>query len=397
MLDDRCSIGAVMDFRLSDDQQQLRQAARDFARAELPSIAATLERDNVPPPRELIRHYAEMGFLGINVPSALGGLGLGNLDALVVLEEFAKVSSAVAFPIFESMVGPVRAVERFASETLKQRIVPRVCSGEMIVAVAMSEPDAGSALTDLKTRARIDGDKIVINGTKRWCSGGGHSDAYLVYTRLSDAPGAKGIGAVLVEKGTPGLTFGEPELLMGFRGIPSADIYLDNVKVPVDNIVVPAGGFAKLMEAFDLERCGNATMALAQASGALEDVLAYVQQRQQFGKPLADFQAVQLKLAEMQMEVEAARLLIYRAAVNADKGLPSILDSSTAKCFANQIARSVTGNALQLMGGYGYSTAYPMERRMRDAWGWGIAGGSIDIQKVNIASAMVGRRFDQRR
>lgn len=162
-------------------------------------------------------------------------------------------------------------------------------------------------------------------------------------------------------------------------------------------IVVPAGGFVKLMEAFDLERCGNATMALAQASGALEDVLAYVQERQQFGKPLADFQAIQLKLAEMQMEVEAARLLIWRAAVNADKGLPSILDSSTTKCFANQIARSVTGNAVQMMGGYGYSAQYPMERRMRDAWGWGIAGGAIDIQKINIASAMVGRRFDQRR
>ena len=233
--------------------------------------------------------------------------------------------------------------------------------------------------------------------SKRWCSGGGHSDAYLVYTRLSDAPGAKGIGAVLVEKGTPGLSFGEPETLMGFRGVPSADLYLDNVEVPLGNIVVPAGGFAKLMEAFDLERCGNATMALAQASGALEDVLAYVQERQQFGKPLVDFQAVQMKLAEMQMEVEAARLLIYRAAVNADKGLPSILDSSTAKCFANQIARNVTGNAVQMMGGYGYSSAYPMERRMRDAWGWGIAGGAIDIQKVNIASAMVGRRLDQRR
>ena len=386
-----------MDFRLTDEQRQLQATARDFARAELPAIAAELERDNKPASHELVRRYAELGFLGINVPAALGGLGAGNIEALVVLEEFAKISSAVAFPIFESSVGPVRAIEHFAPPALRDRIVPQVCRGEMIVAVSMSEPNAGTALTDLTTRGVIGGDHVTINGSKRWCSGGGHSDAYLVYTRLSDAPGAKGIGAVLVEKGTPGLTFGEPELLMGFRGIPSADIYLDNVKVPVDNIVVPAGGFAKLMEAFDLERCGNATMALAQASGALEDVLAYVQQRQQFGKPLADFQAVQLKLAEMQMEVEAARLLIYRAAVNADKGLPSILDSSTAKCFANQIARSVTGNALQLMGGYGYSTAYPMERRMRDAWGWGIAGGSIDIQKVNIASAMVGRRFDQRR
>lgn len=386
-----------MNFGLSEEQLALQQVARAFAQKELAPLAAKLESGNTPLPHYMVSKMAEMGFLGINIPAELGGLGLSNLDALIVLEEFAKISSAVAFPCFEANVGPVHAIRHFAPDALKRRIVPAVCRGEIVLAVSMSEPDAGTALTDLKTRGIIDGDHVSINGTKRWCSGGGHSDAYLVYTRLSDAPGAKGVGAVLVEKGTPGLSFGEPETLMGFRGVPSADIYLDNVRVPVGNIVVPAGGFAKLMEAFDLERCGNATMALAQASGALQDVLAYVQERQQFGKPLVDFQAVQMKLAEMQMEIEAARLLIWRAAVNADKGLPSILDSSTAKCFANQIARNVTGNAVQMMGGYGYSTAYPMERRMRDAWGWGIAGGAIDIQKVNIASAMVGRRFDQRR
>src|SRR6185437_10453133 len=241
------------------------------------------------------------------------------------------------------------------------------------------------------------GDRVVLNGTKRWCSGGGHADAYVVYCRMSPEPGAKGIGAVLVEKGTPGLSFGEHERLMGFRGIPSSDLYFDGCAVPLENVVVPAGGFRKLMEAFDLERCGNATMALSQASGALEDVLRYVQERKQFDKPLVDFQAVQLKLAEMQMRVEAARLLIWRAAVNAGEGLPDVLDSSVAKCFANEIAREVCGAAVQLMGGYGYSREYPMERRLRDAWGWGIAGGAIDIQKVNIAAAMIGRRFDQRR
>lgn len=386
-----------MDFRLSDDQRELQDAARAFAKAELPAIATELERDNVPPSRGLVKRFAEMGFLGINVPEVLGGLGLGNLEALVVLEEFAKVSSAVAFPIFESMVGPVRAIEHFASETLRQRIVPQVCAGEMVVAVAMSEPEAGSALTDLKTRGMIDGGEVVLNGTKRWCSGGGHADAYVVYCRLSDDPGAKGIGAVLVEKGSPGLSFGPNESLMGFRGIPSADLNFDDCRVPVDNVIVPAGGFKKLMEAFDLERCGNATMALGQASGALEDVIAYVQDRRQFGKALAEFQAVQLKLAEMQMKVDAARLLIWRAAVNAEDGLPSVLDSSVGKCFANTIAREVTGEAMQLMGAYGYSKEFPMERRLRDAWGWGIAGGAIDIQKVNIASAMLGRRFDQRR
>lgn len=386
----------MLSFKLSADQELLREAAREFARNELPSIAAELERDNKPPSRELVARYAEMGFLGINVSEEHGGLGLGNIEALVVLEEFARISSAVAFPIFESSVGPVRAIEHFASEELKQRIVPAVCRGEMIVAVSMSEPDAGSALTDLKTRGEIKGDKVVLNGNKRWCSGGGHADAYVVYCRLSDDPGAKAIGAVLVEKDAPGLTFGPNEQLMGFRGVPSSDLYFDNCEVPASNVIVPAGGFKQLMEAFDLERCGNATMALGQASGALEDVSAYVQERQQFGKPIVEFQAVQLKLAEMYMKCEAARLLIWRAASNAEDGLPSILESSAGKCYANSIAREVTGDAMQLMGAYGYSKDFPMERRLRDSWGWGIAGGAIDIQKVNIAGALLGRRFNQR-
>lgn len=386
-----------MDFELTPDQAQMRDTAREFARRELPAIAADLEARNVPPNRGLIRRYADMGFLGINIPTELGGLGLGNLEALLVLEEFARISSAVAFPVFESSVGPVRAIERFASSALRERVVPAVCRGEMVVAVAMSEPAAGSALTDLTTRGVVTGNSVLVNGSKRWCSGGGHADGYVVYCRLSDDPGAKGIGAVFVENGTPGLSFGPKEQLMGFRGVPSADLFFDNVEVPLDNIVVPAGGFKKLMEAFDLERCGNATMALGQASGALADVLAYVQERKQFGRPLVDFQAVQIKIADMQMKVEAARLLIHRAAVNAGNGLPSILDSSVAKCFSNSIAREVTADAMQLMGAYGYSKEFPMERRVRDSFGWGIAGGAIDIQKVNIAAAMLDRRFNQRR
>ena len=386
-----------MNFQLTDEQLSLQEAARNYARTRLPSIARECEETGHPPDKALVREFAEMGFLGINVPERYGGLGLGNLEALLVLEEFGKVSSAVAFPVFESCVGPVRAIERFASESLRQRVVPAVCRGEIQVAVSMSEPQAGSALTDLTTRAQIRGDAVVLNGTKRWCSGGGHADGYVVYCRLSEDEGARGIGAVYVEKDTTGMSFGRPESLMGFRGVPSSDIYFDDARVPADNIVVPAGGFRKLMEAFDLERCGNATMGLAQASGALEDVMQYVQERQQFGKHLVEFQGVQIKLAEMKMRVEAARLLIHRAASNAQDGLPSILDSSLAKCFANEIAREVCGNAVQLMGGYGYSREYPMERRLRDSWGWGIAGGAIDIQKVNITGAMVGRRFDQRR
>ena len=386
-----------MDFSLNEEQRRLREAARRYARAEMAAVAEELEAADEPLSDAWRKRYAEMGFLGVNVAPDLGGLGLGNLEALIVLEEFARVSSAVAFPIFESSVGPVRAIEHFAEPELKRRVIPRVCAGEIVVAVAMSEPEAGTALTDLRTQGVVEDGQIVLNGTKRWCSGGGHADGYVVYCRFSEAPGAKGIGAVYVERDRPGVSFGQRERLMGFRGIPSADVIFEDARVPVENLIVPAGGFRKLMEAFDLERCGNAVMALGQASGALEDVLAYVQERRQFGKPIVDFQAVQLKLADMAMRVEAARLLILRAAAGGESDLPSVLDSSLAKCFANEIAREVTGAAVQLMGGYGYSKEYAMERRLRDAWGWGIAGGTIDIQKVNIAAALVGRRFDQRR
>ncbi len=385
-----------MNFRLDEDRRALQDAARRFARAELPALAAELEQTNQAVPIEWRRRYAQQGFLGINTPEEYGGLGLGALEALIVLEEFAKISPAVAFPVFESAVGPVRTVLHFGSDSLKSRIIPKVVSGEMVVAVSMSEPQAGSALTDLTTRAVTRGDTITVTGQKRWCSGGGHADAYVVYSKMSDAPGAAGIGAVLVEAGSKGLSFGLPEQLMGFRGIPSSDVFLDGVEVQTDNLIVPAGGFKKLMEAFDLERCGNATMCLGIAQAALDEALAYAQERRQFGKAIVDFQAVQLKLADMAMKTEASRLLIWRAAQNGADGLPSPLESSVAKCFANEMVREVTMTGLQIMGGYGYSRENRMEQRLRDAIGWGIAGGTIDIQKINIAAGLAGRRFSQR-
>ncbi|MNR91373.1 Acryloyl-CoA reductase (NADH) [compost metagenome] len=385
-----------MDFQLTADQAALRDAARTFAREEMATVALEVERTNEPLSKDWKKKLGEMGFMGINISQQYGGLGLGALEALLVLEEFGKIHTGMAFPIFESCVGPVKVIEHMGSEALKQRILPAVCRGEHVVAIAMSEPDAGTALTDLTARGEIKGDRIVLNGLKRWSSGGGRSDGYLVYCKLSDAPGAKGIGAVYVDHDTPGLSFGAREMLMGFRGVYSADIILDNVEVPLENLVAPAGGFPDLMGAFCLERCGNATMSMAIAAAAYEDVLDYVQERHAFSKPLIDFQAVQMKIAEMAMQVEASRLLIHKAVAGVGQGFPGVADSSMAKCFANEMVRDVTSKAMQLMGGYGYSKEYPAEQRFRDAWGWGIAGGSIDIQKVNIASALVGRRFNQR-
>jgi len=386
----------ALNFSLTAEQQALKLSVRKFAQNELPEIALEIERDDQPPSLALKQRFGELGYLGVNLPTQYGGGGLSHLDAVLVLEEVAKVSISVAFPIFESCFGPTLAIAHFGSDQMKKTVIPKVCSGDMVVAVSMSEPEAGSALTDLKTSGRVEGDEIILNGTKRWCSGAGHSEAYVVYCRLNESPGAKGIGAVLVHKGTPGFTFGKRDHHMGFRGVYSADMHFDDVRVPVTDILAPAGGFSKLMDAFDLERCGNTTMSLAVGQSAFDFVLAYVKERKQFGKPLIEFQAVQLQIAEMKMQIDAARLLLYRAVVNAASHLPSVAESSIAKCFANEMARNVTGKAMQLMGGYGYSKDFPLEQKMRDAWGWGIAGGSIDIQKVNIAAALVGKRFNQR-
>ncbi|MEQ8410536.1 MAG: acyl-CoA dehydrogenase family protein [Erythrobacter sp.] len=388
-----------MDFTLTDDQRELQETARKFARAELPELARDMEEKDYPVPHDMLRRYGEMGFLGVNLPTEYGGLGLGHLEALLVLEEFAQVSNAVAFPVFEALVGPVRTIERFGSDEMKARVLPEVIRGEKVVAVSMSEPDAGTALTDLKTRALADGNGYVVNGYKRWTSGGGHSDYYVTYCRFTDDPGAKGIGAILLEKDMEGMVFGKREELLGFRGIPTADYAIEDVKVPGANVIIGAGGFGKLMSAFGLERCGNATQSLGVAAAALEAATQYVQEREAFGKPIIDFQAVQLKIAEMAMKVEAARLLIHRAAANAahqPDGLPTVYESSVAKCYANEIVREVTAMGVQVMGGYGYHKEYGMEQRLRDGFGWGIAGGTTDVQKTNIAAALIGRRFNQR-
>ena len=385
-----------MDFTLSAEQQALQRSVRQFAQKELPELARQIEASDEPPGIELRKRFAALGYLGVNLESRYGGGGMSHLDAVLVLEEIAKISIAVAFPIFESCFGPCLAIAHFGGEKMKRDILPKVCSGEIVVAVSMSEPNAGSALTDLTTQARVEDNRVILNGSKRWCSGAGHAEFYVVYCRMNGIPGAKGIGALLVAKDSSGFTFGKRDHHMGFRGVGSADMYFDDVEVPTDNILVPAGGFGKLMDAFDLERCGNTTMSLAVAQSAFDFVLNYVQERRQFGKPLVDFQAVQLQIAEMKMKLEASRLLLYRAVVNAEKGLPSIAESSVAKCFANETVREVTGKAMQLMGGYGYSKEFPIEQKLRDAWGWGIAGGAIDIQKVNITAALIGKRFNQR-
>ncbi len=386
-----------MDFQLTEEQKMLKKMVHDFAEKELRDKVAGWEARGERLPHEYVKMMAGLGLLGLCLPVGYGGQGRSAFEAILAIEELARVSHLCASPVFESNVGPVKVIEQFGTEEQKRKYIPPICRGESMISVAMTEPEAGSALTDLATRAVLDGDYYIVNGQKRFISGGGESDVYVVYVRLSEQKGAKGIGGLIIEKGTPGFSFGKQEQFMGLRGMASCDLFFDNCRVPKENLVVKEGEFRKLMLAFDLERCGNATMCLGIAQGALEVAMEYSQQRKQWGKEICEFQAVQFMLAEMAMKVEAARLLIYRAVVNAGVGLPSPLEASVAKCFANQMVREVTAMAVQIHGGYGYSKEYPVERMMRDGWGWGIAGGTIEIQKITIASQLLGRRFDQRR
>lgn len=382
---------------LSAEQQELRDLARRLGAEQYAAHAQHWDRERLPLPNAERRRLGELGLLGVALPERYGGGGRPLLDALIVLEELAKAAPQASWPVFEASCGPARVVDLFGSDEQRARILPPICAGERTLAVAISEPDAGSAATDVRTRARFAGEDIVIDGDKRWCSGAGHAEDYLVYVRFGDTRGAAGMGAVLVPKDTAGLTFGAREELMGFRGVASADMFFDEVRVPRENLIVPEDGFGKLFQAFSIERMGNATQSLAIGQAALDRTAAYVEQRRQFGKDIAEFQMVQAALADMVMQVEAARLLIQRAAINAGHGAPVPLEASIAKCFANEMAKTVSDLAIQLHGGYGYSVEYDVERMHRDAHGWALAGGTPNLQRTRIASEYLGRRFDQRR
>ncbi|MEU4290917.1 acyl-CoA dehydrogenase family protein [Kribbella sp. NPDC026596] len=381
---------------LTDDQLELRALARKVAHGLFEHRAHEWDEGRTPFPFDDRRRLGELGFLGIALPEPYGGGGAPILDALIVIEELAKVCRPAAFQVFEANTGPAQVVAQLGTERQQAKYLPAVISGDSSMAVAISEPDAGSAATDMTTKAVREGDHFRVNGMKRWVSNAGHADLYLLYVRLTDEPGARGIGALIVEKGFDGVSFGTPEKLMGFRGIPSRDIYFDDVLVPAENLLVNAGDFRKLFNAFSIERLGNSTVSLSIAQAALDRSIDYVTTREQFGKPLIEFQAVQTDLADMVVEVEAARMLVYRAAMTAGRGLPDSLQVSIAKRAANEAGKRASDLAIGLHGGNGYSEEYGIERLHRDAHGWAIAGGTPTMQKVRIVSELLDRKFDQR-
>ena len=386
-----------MNFDLSEEQQLMIDTIHKMGeREDFRELAVQIDASSEFP-HHLMEKFSDMGLLGMALSTEYGGGGLPSLTAVLAIEELAKYSPVIAMPVFEANVGPVRVIDMFGTEAQKKSIIPKVCIGEYSVSVGMTEPNAGSDLTSLSTKAVDKGDHFILNGRKTFISGGGEASHYLVYTRFGDVPGYKGIGAVLLEKGTPGFSFGKQEDLMGLRGMPSCDLIFEDVRIPKENVIIKQGDFKKLMLTFDIERCGNAAMCLGIAGGALEAAKKYAVQREAFGRPICEFQAIQFLVVEMAMRVDAARLLVYRAATGAGKGLPSIYEASLGKCFANEMVVEVTNKAMEVFGGYGYSKEFPIERMLRDGRAWGIAGGTLQMLKITIAGILFGRRFDQRR
>jgi hypothetical protein len=334
--------------------------------------------------------------MGMTIPREYGGGDRPLLDVVLVIEEVARACGVTARIVVEGNLGVVGALRAYGTEAQKRRYFPWVLEGEK-PAIAITEPDAGSAATDLTTRAEESPDGWRLTGHKRYITGAGTSRLYLVYARFGERPGATGIGGVFVERDTPGFTIGRRELMMGLRGIPEGELHFERCAVPRESLLVgPGDGFKKLMRAYNGQRLGAATVALGLALGAYERALAYAVERRQFGRPIADFQGIRWKLADMAIKLDAARLLIHRAAARADRGFPDALEAAKAKTFAAETAQSVTSEALQIHGAAGYGRSLPLERMVRDARMFAIGGGTLEMMRNVIADGLLPSRVSWR-
>ena len=377
-----------MDFGLSEEQRAIQEAARAFSDAELAPNAGRWD-DEKHFPIDVLRRAAALGLAGIYVREDVGGSGLGRVDAALVFEALARgCVSTAAFLSIHNMCAWM--LDRNGSNELRQAWLPRLASMETIASYCLTEPGSGSDAASLRTTARRDGGDYVLNGAKAFISGGGVSDVYLVMCRTG-ADGPRGISAVLVEKGAPGLSFGGQERKLGWNSQPTAMVQFDDCRVPVSNLIGRDGeGFRIAMSALDGGRVNIGACSLGGAGFALDTALAYVQTRRQFGRPLADFQALQFKLADMATDLEASRLMVLRAAAAIDADDPDKTRlCAMAKRFATDARFAIADQALQLHGGYGYLKDYPLERILRDLRVHRILEGTNEIMRVIIAREML--------
>ena len=380
-----------MDFQLSEEQRLFQESVRGLARRHLETDA--LKRAHAPGfPFDVARLFAEQGLIGITIPEADGGQGGTLMDAVLAIEQVALVCPRSADVVQAGNFGAIRTMAEYATPAQKERYLPKLLAGEAIIALGMTEANAGSAVTDLGTSARPDGDGYRVTGGKVFTSNSPDADVFLVYLRYGEGIG--GIGSVLIERGMDGFELGQPSAYM--NGEEWCALYFDNVYVPPENVLLGPGGFKQQIAGFNAERIGNTARSLALGQFAFETAREHAMTREQFGRPLCEFQGIQWKFADMQVQIDAGRLLLYRAAINADRGLPSAQDTSIAKAFCNRAGFDICNEAMQVMGGTGYSKESLVEYCFRKSRGWQIAGGSTEMMKNRIAEGVFGRRFSQR-
>ncbi|WP_458097777.1 acyl-CoA dehydrogenase family protein [Roseomonas sp. WA12] len=380
-----------MDFNLTEDQRIFADSVRRFAEEHL--AAGALQRAHTPGfPYDVAQLMAGQGLLGITIPEKDGGQGGTLMDAVLAIEAVASVCPRSADVVQAGNFGPIRTFAEYATPEQKAKWLPDLLTGRNAISLGMSEPEAGSAATELRTTARLDGDHYVVNGSKVFGTHSAEASLYLIYLRFG--PGLEGIGSVLIERGTPGFTVGQPSRFL--NGEEWSTLYFEDCRVPAENLLLGPGGFKKQISAFNAERIGNTARSLAVGRFAFERAKEHAETRRQFGRTLSEFQGIQWKFAEMALKLEGAQLLLYRAAVNADRGLPSPYETTLAKLACNQAGFDAANEAMQIMGGTGFSEESLVEYCMRRCRGWMIAGGSIEMMKNRLAEEVFGRRFSQR-
>ncbi len=386
---------------LNDTQKQIQERAAELAERSFAQRAAEIDQSEEYP-WDNVELLCEAGFMGMTIPKAYGGLGLSYLDVVVAIEQFARVCSTMGRITVEANMGAIGAIMAYGSEQQKKLVAPYVLSGDK-PAICITEPDAGSAATEMSTRAVRSGDSYILNGSKYWITGGGVSRVHLIFARVIEEGEDLGIGGFIYirDDNKEGFSVGTREPAMGVRGIPETYLHFDNLEISTDMLVVPPQGlrrgFAGLMNAYNAQRVGAGTVALGIAEGAYETALEYLKQRQQFGRPIAEFQGLQWMVADMAVGISAAQALLYKAAANAGDGFPDMNEAAQAKILAAETAVSVTNQALQLHGSMGYSRNMPLERRVRDARMFTIAGGTAQILRTQVAAAELGMKIPQTR
>jgi alkylation response protein AidB-like acyl-CoA dehydrogenase len=380
-----------MDFKFTPEQEQFRDAVRGFAERHLRD-GALKRAHQEEHPWDVAKLMAEQGLMGITMKEEDGGQGGSLMDAIIAIETIASVCPRSADVIQAGNFGPVRVLAEYGTPDQKKRYLDKILAGESVITVGMTEPEAGSAVTDLKTTATPDGEGYRISGVKVFQTHASYAEVMLTYVRFG--PGVGGIGSVLIPRDAPGFKQGAPAKFL--NGEEWVQTYLDNVYVGPENVMLKEGGFKKQIAGFNVERIGNTARSLAFGRYAYNVAREWAMQRKQFGRLLCEFQGLQWKFADMKMKLDAGQLLLYKAAVNADNGIPSADDTAIAKAFCNQAGFDICNEAMQIMGGMGYTDESLVEYCFRKCRGWMIAGGSIEILKNRIAEGIFERSFSQR-